>query len=84
MDYVRRAVSGMLYANDACIVSRSRRGLAKMMEVIVDIYRCSLLTVSESFNDWGGRRCKKIVPVVGGDGTKIVFSGTYLTNPLVK
>ena len=36
MDYVRRAVWGMLYADDACIVSRSPQGLAKMMEVIVE------------------------------------------------
>ena len=28
MDYVRRAVWGMLYADDACIVSRSLQGLA--------------------------------------------------------
>ena len=31
MDYVRRAVWGMLYADDACIASRSPQGLAKMM-----------------------------------------------------
>ena len=36
MDYVRRAVWGMLYTDDACIVSRSPQGLAKMMEFIVD------------------------------------------------
>ena len=35
MDYVRRAVWGMLYADDACVVSRSPQGLAKMMEVII-------------------------------------------------
>ena len=37
MDYVRRAVWGMLYADDACIVSRSPQGLAKMMAVIVKV-----------------------------------------------
>ena len=37
MDYVRRAVRGMLYAENACIVSRSPQGLAKMMEVIVEV-----------------------------------------------
>ena len=37
MDYVRRSVWGMLYADDACIVSRSPQGLAKMMEVIVEV-----------------------------------------------
>ena len=46
MDYVRRAVWGMLYADDACIVSRSPQGLAKTMEVIVEVYRAFALTVS--------------------------------------
>ena len=46
MDYVRRAVWGMLYADDACIVSRSPQGLAKMMEVIVEVCRAFALTVS--------------------------------------
>ena len=32
MDYVFRALWGMLYADDACIVTRSPQGLAKMME----------------------------------------------------
>ena len=36
----------MLYADDACIVSRSPQGLAKMMEVIVDVCRAFALTVS--------------------------------------
>ena len=46
MDYVHRAVWGMLYADDACIVSRSPQGLAKMMEVIVKVCRVFALTVS--------------------------------------
>ena len=46
MDYVRRAVWSMLYANDACIVSRSPEGLAKIMEVIVEVCRAFALTVS--------------------------------------
>ena len=46
MDYVRRAVWDMLYADDACIVSRSPQGLAKMMDVIVEICRAFALTVS--------------------------------------
>ena len=46
MDYVRRAVWGMLYADDACIVSRSPQGLPKMMEVIVEVCRAFALTVS--------------------------------------
>ena len=39
MDYVLRAVWGMLYAGDAYIVSRSPQGLAKMIEVIVEVCR---------------------------------------------
>ena len=46
IDYVRRAVWAMLYADDACIVSRSPQGLAKMMEVIVEVCRAFALTVS--------------------------------------
>ena len=46
MDYVRRAVWGMLYADDTCIVSRSPQGLAKKMEVIVEVCRAFALTVS--------------------------------------
>ena len=46
MDYVRRAVWGMLYANDACIVSRTPQGLAKMLEVIVEVCRAFALIVS--------------------------------------
>ena len=34
---MRRAVWGMLYADDACIVSRSPRGLELMMTVIVKV-----------------------------------------------
>ena len=46
MDYVRRAVWGILYATDACTVSRSPQGLAKMMEVIVEVCGALALTVS--------------------------------------
>ena len=46
MDYVRRAVWGMLYVDDACIVSRSPQGLAKMMEGIVEVCRAFASTVS--------------------------------------
>ena len=46
MDCARRAVWGMLYADEACIVSRSPQGLAKMMGVIVEVCRAFALTVS--------------------------------------
>ena len=44
---VRRAVWGMLYANDAGIVSKSAEGLAKMMTVIVTVFEAAGLTVSD-------------------------------------
>ena len=46
MDYVRRAVWGMLYADDAYILSQSPQGLAKMMTVIAKVCRAFALTVS--------------------------------------
>ena len=46
MDYVRCAVWGMLDADGACIVSPSPQGLAKMMEVIVEVCRAFALTLS--------------------------------------
>ena len=46
MDYVHRTVWAMLYADDACMVSRSPQGLAKMMEVIVEVCRAFALTVT--------------------------------------
>ena len=47
MDYVRRAVWGMLYADDACIVLRLSQGLAKMVEVIVEVRQVFTLIVSK-------------------------------------
>ena len=46
MDYVRRAVCDMLYADGACIVSRSPQGLAKMMKGIAKVCRAFASTVS--------------------------------------
>ena len=51
MDYVCRAVWGMLYADDACLVSRPPQGLAKMMEIIVEVCRAFALTVSAKKTD---------------------------------
>jgi hypothetical protein len=47
MACVRRAMWGMLYADDAGIVSRSAEGLSKMMTVIVTVFEAVGLTVSE-------------------------------------
>ena len=41
-----RAMWGMVYADDACIVSRPPQGLAKMIEVVVEVCRAFALTVS--------------------------------------
>ena len=46
MDYVRRAMWGMLYADDSCIVSWSSQGLAEIMDVIVEVCRTFALAVS--------------------------------------
>ena len=47
LDRVLRAVWGMLYADDAGIVSRSPAGLARMMTVIVEVFGAFGLTISE-------------------------------------
>ena len=47
VDYVRRAVWGMLYADDACIVSRSPQGLAKIVEVVVEVCRAFMEVIVE-------------------------------------
>ena len=47
LEMVRRAVWGMLYADDAGVVSTSPRGLARMMGVIVVTFQEFGLTVSE-------------------------------------
>ena len=51
IDYVRRSVWGMLYADDARIISGSPQGLAKMMKVIVEVCRAFALTVSAKKTD---------------------------------
>ena len=43
------------------------------------------LTISQKdpFNDWGrGRGCNKCVPVLGGNGTKMVPTGDIFDQPL--
>ena len=47
LDWVRRAVWGMLYVDDAGIVSRSPAGLARMMTVIAEVFGAFGFTVSE-------------------------------------
>ena len=86
MDYVRRAVWGMLYADDACIVSRSPQGLAKMMEVIVEVCRAFALTVSAKKTETmcmpPPRTPRTMVQVeAAGQTYKQVQSFTYLGAP---
>ena len=47
LEMMRRAVYGMLYADDAGVVSTSPRGLTRMMDVIVVACQEFGLTVSE-------------------------------------
>ena len=83
MDYVRRAVWGMLYADDAFIVSRSPQGLANIMEVIAEVCRAFALTVSAKNTDTmcmpPPRTPRTMVRVeVAGQIYKQVKSLTYL------
>ena len=45
MDYVRHAVWGMLYVDDACIVSRSPQGLTRSIKIIVEVCQAFSLTL---------------------------------------
>ena len=36
---------------------------------------------AESSNDWGDRECRKFVPVLGEDGTKIAPPGDIFDQP---
>ncbi|CAB1103101.1 unnamed protein product [Ectocarpus sp. CCAP 1310/34] len=47
LDRGRKAVWGMLYADDAGVVSRSAEGLARVMTIIVEVFGEFGLTVSE-------------------------------------
>lgn len=47
LERVEAAVWGMLYADDAGVVSRSAEGLARMMTVVVEVFAEFGLTVSE-------------------------------------
>ena len=46
LDVVMRAVWCMLYADDACIVSRLRQDIAKIISVFVEVFGACGLTVS--------------------------------------
>ena len=42
---------------------------------------CIYRKKKDPFNDWGGRVCNKCVPVLGGNGTKIVSTGDIFHQP---
>ena len=70
MECVRRAVWGMLYADDACIVSRSPQGLERMMVTLVDVFSAFGITVSEKKTE------PMSLPIPYATATPIVFTTT--------
>ena len=60
----------VLYADDACIVSRSTRGLGRMMAVFVEVFGAFGLTISESKTE------TMCMPIPRAPATKIVFNAT--------
>ena len=66
LECVRRATWGMLYADDACIVSRSPRRLGRMIAVSAKVFGTFGLTISESM----------CVLIPRAPATKIVFNAT--------
>ena len=70
LECVRRDVWGMLYADDACIVSRSPGGLGRMMAVFVEVFGTFGLTISESKTE------TICMPIPRAPVTKIIFNAT--------
>ena len=70
LECVRRAICGTLYADDACIVSRSPRGLGRMVAVFVEVFGTFGLTISKSKTEI------MCMPIPRATATKIVFNAT--------
>ena len=70
LECVRRAIWGMLYADDACILSRYSRGLGRMMAVFVEVVGAFGLTISESKTE------TMCMPIPHAPATTIVFNAT--------
>ena len=52
--------------------------------VILEAFSCLLVYSKECFpgyNDWGRRGCHKLVPVLGGNGSKIAPPGDLFDQP---
>ena len=67
---MRRAIWGVMYADDACIMSRSPRGLGRMMAVFVEVFGAIGLAISESKTE------TMCMPIPRTPATKIVFNAT--------
>ena len=70
LEYVQRAIWEMLYADDACIVSRSPRGLGWMMAVFAKVFGTFGLTISESKTE------TMCMPLPRALAAKILFNAT--------
>ena len=70
LECVRRAIWGMLYADDACIVSWSPRELGRMMAVFVEVFGTFGLTIS------GSKTETMWMPIPRAPATKIAFNAT--------
>ena len=70
LECVGRAIWGMLYVDDACIVSLSPRGLGRMMAVFVEVFGTFGLTISESKTE------TMCMPISRAPAAKIVFNAT--------
>ena len=66
LERARRAVWGMLYADDAGVVSRSQEGLTRMTTTIVEVFGESGLTVSEKKTETLLMRAPRKQPKKGG------------------
>ena len=66
LERARRAVWGMLYADDAGVVSRSQEGLTRMMTTIVEVFGEFGLTMSEKKTDTLLMRASEKQPKKGG------------------
>ena len=71
LEYVRHVIYGMVvYADNACIVSRSPRGLGRMMAVFVEVFGKFDHIVSESKTE------TMCMPILHTPATQMVFDAT--------
>ena len=84
LDRMRRAVWGMLYADNAGTVSRSPAGLARMMTVIVEVFGAFGLAVSEKKTETLLMRAPEKAQQPGGDtNTNSTGAGDCISRPEV-